>query len=262
MSSSSSSAQVYHLLKEESPHGEGVQVGFVTETKGISEFLSRVGLGNPRMTLVIVGGASGLDDDQQHQLEDLFHRVLAPLAQEMQLYVVDGGTDAGVMRLMGRARTAINGTFPLIGVAPRSLVDLPDHPATHPDACTLEPNHTHCILVPGEQWGDESPWISKIATCLSATYESMTILINGGSVTVRDAYASVDAGREIVIIAGTGRVADDIVEALHYKVVEGKSTADPRIAKLIEASDELLTAIDLDNRPADFIQDLKLMLLE
>ena len=90
----------------------------------------------------------------------------------------------------------------------------------------------------------------------------MTILINGGSVTVQDAYASVNAGREIVIIAGTGRIADDIVEALRYKVVEGKASDDPRIATLINRSDELLTAIDLDNRPADFLQDLKHLLLE
>ena len=52
------------------------------------------------------------------------------------------------------------------------------------------------------------------------------------------------------------------MNALRYKVVEGKSVDDPRLAKLIDTSDELLTAIDLDNRPADFIQDLKTLLME
>lgn len=257
-----SPVQIYQLQKPESPRHPGVQVGLVEQTDDVVQFLDETGLDEPRMTLVIVGGASGLDDDQQTQLDGLFHRVLAPLAQDMQLYVVDGGTDAGVMRLMGQARTAINGDFPLIGVAPRSLVNLPDQPVAHPDASTLEPNHTHCMLVPGERWGDESPWIAEIATHLSGGHESMTILINGGSVTVQDAYASVAEGREIVIIAGTGRIADDIVQALRYKVVEGKSVTDPRLAQLIDASDELLTAIDLDNRPEDFIQDLKILLME
>ena len=253
--------QIYQLLKPESPNYQGVKVGHVTEPTDLNQYLKDMGLVESRTALVIVGGASGLDDNQQTQLDGLFNRVLAPLAEEMQLYVIDGGTDAGVMRLMGQARTAINGTFPLVGVAPRSLVNLPDHLAEHPDASTLEPNHTHCILVPGENWGDESPWMSEIATHLSGPYESMTILINGGSITVQDAYASVNAGREIVIIAGSGRVADDIVEALRYKVIEGKTSEDPRIAKLVDTSDNLLTAIDLDNRPTDFIQDLKLMLL-
>ncbi|MEM1309893.1 MAG: hypothetical protein AAGF98_10470 [Cyanobacteria bacterium P01_H01_bin.153] len=254
--------QVYQLNEHQIPHHQGVQVGLVEQIDDVVHFLDGTGLAEPRMTLVIVGGASGLDADQQLQLHGLFHRVLAPLAHEMQLYVIDGGTDAGVMQLMGQARTAINGEFPLIGVAPRSLVNLPDSPVSHPDASTLEPNHTHCILVPGEQWGDESPWISEIATHLSGHHGSMTILINGGSVTVQDAYASVAAGREIVIVAGSGRIADDIVQALRYKVVEGKAIEDPRLAKLIDTSDELLTAIDLDNRPADFIQDLKILLTD
>jgi hypothetical protein len=256
-----SPVQTYQLQATKTDH-QGVQVGFIDRTEDVTHFLTATGLDKPHLTLVIVGGASGLDNDQQTQLDGLFHRVLAPLAEEMQLYVVDGGTDAGVMRLMGQARTAINASFPLIGVAPRSLVNLPDQPATHPDASTLEPNHTHCLLVPGEQWGDESPWIAEIATHLSGGHESMTILINGGSVTVSDAYASVAAGREIVIVAGTGRIADDIVQALRYKVVEGKPIEDPRLAQLIDTSDELLTAIDLDNRPADFIQDLKTLLMD
>lgn len=252
-----SPVQIYQLLAQERPTHEGVKVGFVAKLDDLEIYLQNAGLAEPRMTLVVVGGASGLDADQQTQLDDLFHRVLAPLAEEMQLYVVDGGTDAGVMRLMGQARTAMNGTFPLVGVAPRSLVNLPDHPVDHPDASTLEPNHTHCILVPGKAWGDESPWISEVATQLSGPHESITILINGGPITVQDAYASISAGRQIVIVAGTGRIADDIVEALRYKVLEGKIADNPRIAKLINSSDELLTAIDLDNRPADFIQDLK-----
>lgn len=257
-----SPVQIDQLQEATSHKHHGVQVGLVEEIDEAVHFLEGAGLGMPHKTLVIVGGASGLDDDQQTQLDGLFRRVLAPLAQEMQLYVIDGGTDAGVMRLMGQARTAIGGDFPLIGVAPRSLVDLPDRPAAHPDASTLEPNHTHCILVPGERWGDESPWIAEIATRLSGHHESMTILVNGGSVTIQDAYASVAAGREIVIIAGTGRIADDIVQALRYKVVEGKSIDDPRLANLIDTSDDLLTAIDLDNRPEDFIQDLKILLTE
>jgi hypothetical protein len=257
-----SPVQIYQLRQEENHANSGVKVSLVNDMTHLPQSLAEMGLAETRMTLVIVGGASGLDNDQQTQLDGLFDRVLAPLAEERPLYVVDGGTDAGVMRLMGQARTAIKGTFPLIGVAPQDLVNLPDRPVDHPDASTLEPNHTHCLLVPGQKWGDESPWISEIATHLSGGYESMTILINGGSVTVQDAYASVKAGREIVIIAGTGRVADDIVQALRYKVLEGKTVGDPRIMELVDANDALLTAIDLDNRPDTFIQDLKNLLLE
>ncbi|WP_008316775.1 hypothetical protein [Leptolyngbya sp. PCC 6406] len=255
--------QVYQITESanDSQNPGGVKVGQVTNPTHLPGWLEAMGLSDRRHTLVVVGGASGMDADQQMQLETLFRQVLAPLAEEMQLYVVDGGTDAGVMRLMGQARTAIGGTFPLVGVAPRSLVSLPDQPIDHPEASILEPHHTHCLLVPGDKWGDESVWIAEVATLLSDSHQSLTILINGGSVTVQDAYASIDAGREIVIIAGTGRTADDIVEALTYQVCGNKVVAHPRIAGLLDVSEELLTAIDLDNHPDLFRQDLKQLLL-
>lgn len=270
-----STVQVYQLLAASEAHRHhGLTVCFVTEEVAhLQDCLPALQLTEPRYTLVIVGGASGLDHRQAVQLDGLFKHVLAPLAEELQLYVVDGGTDAGVMQLMGRARAHIGGTFPLIGVAPRSLVSLPGEAMDHPQASTLEPYHTHCLLVPGDKWGDESVWMSTLATQLSRTYESMTVLINGGSVTLQDAQASIDAGREVAIIAGTGRAADQIVRALQNKEVEATSMAeertegdrlvtDPHVIDLINAAPNLLITMNLDESPAKFIQNLKSLLLE
>lgn len=235
-----SSVQVYALLDLVSPASHpGVKVYSLDSAVGLVSALETLGLGAKRPTLVIVGGASGLDDAQRDRLQSLFDDVLAPLAEELQLYVVDGGTDAGVMRMMGEARTHIGGSFRLIGVAPRELVHLPDAPASHPDASTLEPHHTHCLLVPGDRWGAESPWIAEVATQLSGELPSMTVLINGGSVTWQDANASVQAGREILIMAGSGRTADIMAAALN-----GSSVDDPRISPLMASG--LLSAIDLE----------------
>ena len=248
------------------PDHPGVKVGQVRHREQLPDWLAVMGLAEHQRTLVVVGGASGLDADQQVHLESLFQAVLAPLAEEMQLCVVDGGTDAGVMQLMGQARTVIGGTFPLIGVAPRSLVNLPDQPATNPDGCALEPNHTHCLLVPGEKWGDESVWIADIATLIAGPKTSLTILINGGAVTLQDAYASLQAGREIVIMAGTGRVADDIAQALECQdspeAAAESPPADPRITALLDHPADLLTAIEVSQHPAQFKQDLKQHLLD
>jgi hypothetical protein len=56
--------------------------------------------------------------------------------------VIDGGTDAGVMQLIGRARAASGGRFPLIGVAAEGTVMVPGAGTSSPDATELEPNHT------------------------------------------------------------------------------------------------------------------------
>ncbi|MBD2244708.1 hypothetical protein H6G26_14110 [Nostoc sp. FACHB-888] len=52
----------------------------------------------------------------------LFTEVLAPIAESLGAYVVDGATDAGVMQLIGEARTYINARFALIGVRPEFIV--------------------------------------------------------------------------------------------------------------------------------------------
>src|SRR5215211_3483825 len=79
--------------------------------------LDLLGLSRPRPVLVLVGGASALTEADMACLRPLFRDVLAPLAEAVGAAVVDGGTDAGVMRLMGQARFKTDATFPLIGVS-------------------------------------------------------------------------------------------------------------------------------------------------
>lgn len=189
-------------------------------------------------TLVVIGGASKLSADDFARVQQLFTDVLAPLAQKWQAAVIDGGTDAGVMRLMGQARQQIGGDFPLIGVAPIDLATLPTQTDGGSDAAPLEQNHTHFVLVPGSNWGDESHWIAQLATALAGHHPSVTVLINGGEVTWRDALQSVKAEREILVIAGSGRTADILAAA-----TRGHAT-DERAAALVASG--LVETMDLN----------------
>lgn len=173
--------------------------------------LSQIGLRHSTPALVIIGGASNLSSADYQRLENLFVELLAPLAEELGMVVIDGGTDAGVMQLMGVARAKTGASFPLVGVAPMGKVQIPGNPnAAHP----LEPHHTHFVLVPGSQWGDESPWIAETASVLSDTAPSVTILMNGGNVSLKDVQESVSEERMVIVIAGTGRLADQIADAM------------------------------------------------
>jgi SLOG in TRPM, prokaryote len=199
--------------------------------------LHQLGLEGQHPALVLIGGASKLSDADFHRLQMLFIEVLAPLAQKWQAVVIDGGTDAGVMRLMGQARSAICANFPLLGVTPLGLVTLPTEVATTEEAAPLEPHHTHFIFVPGSQWGDESVWIASVASAI-ADSASVTVLINGGEITWKDASQSVKADRSIIVIAGSGRTADVLAAALY-----GDSD-DERAESLVASG--LIRAIDLD----------------
>ncbi|MEZ2320484.1 MAG: hypothetical protein ACBR15_15935 [Microcoleus sp.] len=204
--------------------------------------LEQLGLSSPRPVIVVVGGASKLSEVDRERLRSLFLTVLAPLAESLNAYVVDGGTDAGIMQMMGETRYQTGGTFPLIGVTCVGLATLPNQPPPAEDACALEPHHTHFVLVPGSQWGDESAWIAQIASVLSGGLSSVTVLINGGEITWKDAAESVEAQRPIVAIAGSGRTADILVAALNGTVTDDRACA------LVDSG--LLQAVDLDNPKA------------
>src|SRR5215208_4563401 len=121
----------------------------------LSEALAKLGLADPTPTLVVVGGAGGLGPAELERLEPVVGE-LAAAAERAGAAVVDGGTDVGVMRLVGRTR-ARGRAFPLVGVAVDALVGEAD------DLVDVEPNHGGILLVPGAEWGDEVPWLARVA---------------------------------------------------------------------------------------------------
>jgi hypothetical protein len=185
--------------------------------------LREIGLQDSRPTLVLVGGAAGLRQTHLDHLRPFFVDRLVPLAQELGASVVDGGTDTGVMRLMGQGRAEAGGDFPLIGVAALGTVTFPGANLSQPWAIPLEPHHTHFLLVPGFRWGDESPWLSRTAKALARRAPSVTILVNGGATAWEDVSQSVRAKRPVVVIGGTGRVADILAATLASQDGEGQA---------------------------------------
>jgi SLOG in TRPM, prokaryote len=210
------------------PTGRVAQAVVVDDRAGLQDAIATLGLQGSRPVLVIVGGAGNLEPDDYARLENLFEESLAPLAEELGMVVVDGGTDVGVMQLMGRARAKLRATFPLVGVAPLEKARVPQNP--NPKAKPLEPNHTHFILVPGSEWGDESPWIAGVATALSGKSPSVTILLNGGNASIVDVRASIADRRPVVVIAGTGRLADELATAIRHP----EGMVRPELSPLIE----------------------------
>ena len=189
----------------------------------LSNVLPKIGLHRAYPTLVLVGGASGIGEADINRLQRLFVEEIAPLAQEFGVAVVDGGTDAGIMQFIGQARTQIRGTFPLIGVAAMGTVILPKTAPPDSDAAPLEPNHTHFVLVPGSNWGDESPWLSRLASVLSDGLPSVTVVVNGGEITFQDVSNSVLEDRPVLTLDGTGRTADKLAAALRGEATDWRA---------------------------------------
>jgi hypothetical protein len=178
----------------------------ISDDKEIREALDQLGIPHPRTVIVLVGGAGGIGFLDKFPMRKAV-KIVAKLAEETNSVVVDGGTQAGIMTEIGKQRKKNNYTFPLVGVVFETLIMRKEA------ASILDPNHTHFFLIPGDNWGDESSWISKIATAIAGDHESLTVLINGGDISRQDVEYSILAKRPTYVMRGTGRMADEITLA-------------------------------------------------
>lgn len=175
----------------------------IVEDKDIQQALIDLHIPRPNPVIVLVGGASGIGWLDKFPMRKAI-RIIARLAEETQSVVVDGGTQAGVMQEIGRQRKQNKFSFPLIGVVFDSLL-MQEEPGS-----ILDPNHTHFFLIPGNDWGDESAWISKIGTAIAGEQKSITVLVNGGNISRTDVEYSLLENRPTFVMRGTGRMADEI----------------------------------------------------
>lgn len=229
-------------MRQYDPAVEGLTVR-VERIEDLEGALDELSIGDGRPTLVLVGGAEGLADSDVAALEPFF-AALACAADRLGAAVVDGGTDSGVIGLLGRARGKRNGVFPLVGVVAEALAAPPGAMAKS-DAAPLEPHHSHFVLVPGSRWGDEVVWIARVARLLAGDRPSLTLLVNGGDVAFDDVAESIRVGRPVLVVGGTGRAADTLAAALRDEA------PDEQVRTL--ASSALVHAVDLGEDSVDAV---------
>src|SRR4051794_28513647 len=70
--------------------------------EGLPAALEELGLEPPLKTLVVVGGAERMSADEMTRVRPVIE-ALGELSERVGAVVVDGGTDEGVMRLLGQA---------------------------------------------------------------------------------------------------------------------------------------------------------------
>lgn len=186
---------------------------FPNERSDLAQAISELGLKAGYPVIVLIGGEM---DEQHAEVTRRAIEMIAETAQYMNAVVICGGTDMGVMAEIGQIRSRNSYKFPLVGVTPEELVTWPDGPRSTKvlwwgkQRWQLESHYSHFILVPGSQFGDESPWIVDTATLLSKGHRSVTILINGGEVSRKDIELSLENGRPVIAVSRTGRLADEL----------------------------------------------------
>ena len=202
------------------------KAAYISDNTDIDKAMEELQIPHLKTVIVLVGGAGGIGWLDKFPMRKAIG-IVARLADETRSVVIDGGTQAGIMAEIGKQRKRNKFSFPLIGVVFDSLL-MQQEPQS-----VLDPNHTHFFLIPGQDWGDESVWISKIATRVAGEKKSITILVNGGKISRTDVEYSLMENRPTFVMRGTGRLADEIT--LTGKVV----------------------AIDISKKPDEILEILK-----
>ena len=178
----------------------------------LAQAISELHLDANSPVIVLIGGEIG---KRQAEVTQRAIQTISKVAEDINAVVICGGTDMGVMDEIGKLRLRNHYKFPLVGVAPKESLAWPG------GLCStkflwwgrkrrqLASHYSHFILVPGIQFGDESPWIVDAAAILSKGHQSVTILINGGEVSRMDIELSLKDSRPAITLSHGEHLADE-----------------------------------------------------
>ncbi|XP_033748888.1 transient receptor potential cation channel subfamily M member-like 2 [Pecten maximus] len=211
------------------------------EDKGPDEILKSLmkkwDLQTPNVLISVTGGAKGFD--MVTHKRTIFKRELIKLARKIDMWVVSGGSDCGIMKEVGEAVRDANflksNSVVAIGIATfgvvayrealRKTVDKDEVYSTptelnmNENETCLDPNHTHFLLVDDgtqKQFGKEITFrtgieiaVSKLRTAKTEAMVPVVLLVvEGGPNTIRTVTEAVRGGIPTVLIKGSGKAAD------------------------------------------------------
>src|SRR5947208_4407994 len=84
----------------------------------MARVIESLGISQPKNLILLIGGADELDQKLTSRLTQLFSRGIARAAADAEALIIDGGTQAGVMQIMGQSIADRGRKSSLLGVAP------------------------------------------------------------------------------------------------------------------------------------------------
>lgn len=203
---------------------------------------------SPKNLILLSGGAGKMDNTQNARLMQLFNRGIAQVASETQALLLGGGTQSGVMAMLGEGVAARGHKTPILGVSPYGKVTYPEKTdaVTDTDSAPLEPNHSHFVLVETDchshdGWGCETSLMYRLAEVYTKTLPALTLLVNGGAICKQEILHSVRLGIPILIVQGSGRFADELATC---KLNPPDFIEDPVLAEIIDEGELYLFPLE------------------
>jgi SLOG in TRPM, prokaryote len=164
---------------------------------------------SPQLAVAVSGGASSFPIDLIDRITDLLRCITVPPSKRHDTLFTDGGTNAGVMKILGQVLQrdqytkighSIDGQSDipapkdhpgkplLIGFAPEPLVAYPGAIDCSRSQTDLDPNHPYFVLMRDAQdWGDEVPGMFSFLDYYTAicNFRSSTLWLTVGGLPSR-----------------------------------------------------------------------------
>ncbi|XP_063692912.1 transient receptor potential cation channel subfamily M member-like 2 isoform X2 [Bolinopsis microptera] len=218
----------------------------------IKLFESRWSLPAPKLLISVTGGAKDF-----HVLPDLlseFKKGLMKAVKSTDAWVITGGTNTGVMKLVGEAVRGYSGSnITSIGIASWGIIknkeqllkptkrkekkklvfDYPTKASPAAFEAYMDPNHSHFLLVDDgsqKKYGTEISMRGAIEAAICEHYQDnynipdgdmcrlpmICILVEGGPNSISTCVATIRNGNPVLVLQGSGRSADIIAKAYSY----------------------------------------------
>lgn len=238
-------------------NGNTARVAWAGRRKAAPALLAELGLPDQHPVLLVAGGARSMSASIAPELSRLLERGAIRAAADTGAVVMDGGTDSGVMGLLGRAAATSDASVVLLGVAPGELVTFRSDVRPGADARTgLEPNHTHFLLANTAEWGGETSLLFDAVDTLAKDRPAAVLLAGGGEGSLEEAAAASERGLPIVVLSGSGGVADLLAGRPGAAAVAGVDGKD--VAAIAAATS--VTVVDLEDDPTHLARVLTRLL--
>ena len=187
----------------------------------------------PKGILSITGGTGKFPAELEQQTRIIIESAIVPLAYEYNLMVIDGGTNAGVIQIIGDAVEKARSIYPqvigseapseftsrppLVGFAPRPKVLAPSIEQIEENSVSLDQNHTYFILISDvEDWGGEVEYMFSFIEylVLEQNIPALQIIFNGGRITIKEVHYAVLQHRPVLLLEGSMRAVEVIAAVL------------------------------------------------
>jgi hypothetical protein len=161
--------------------------------------------------LLVSSGTATLEGEALARTQTVFTKAVAPAGALTTPTVVDGGVARGISTVAGATRAGAPDAMPvLLGVVPAVSAD--DPPATSAAGTPLEHNHTHFVVSDAAQSEGETDLLFALAAALGGRGPIAMLLAGGDEMARLEALHALERGWPILVIAGTGGIADAIAD--------------------------------------------------